>query len=324
MKLIRYHEKGPAADVFKVEDAPVPAPKEGEILLNVEAIGVGYAQVLQRSGRHYPVPTPLPFSPGGNAAGVVEAVGDGVDLALIGKRMLGYIPSAGYAAYAVGKAETFIEISEGVSSIDVVAGLYNGITAAIILKKVGQLQAGQTVFVPAAAGGMGLMLVQLAKIYGASKVFGASSSAEKRKIVCDFGADAAIDYTQEGWSSQVKDANGGEGVDLALEMTGGPVFYETLEAVKPGGRIVNYGNASDTDSPINPRVLLRKNLTLSGFMGGPYQPFATPEGVEVMGFLEDGRLRAQYQTYSLQDAYKAHEAIENRTSTGRVIITPQS
>lgn len=117
-----------------------------------------------------------------------------------------------------------------------VACLSDGVTATLILKYVGQLQAGQSVFVPAAAGGLGFMAVQLAKLYGAGKVFGAASSPAKRQVVLDLGADAAIDYTVDGWAAQVKEANGGEQVDLALEMTGGPVFYETLEAVRPGGR----------------------------------------------------------------------------------------
>ncbi|WP_091738613.1 quinone oxidoreductase family protein [Phenylobacterium immobile] len=321
MKIVRYHEKGPP-EVMKVEDAPTPEPGAGEVLFKIEACGISYGQTLQRGGRHYPVPITLPHAPGGSVAGVIEKVGEGVDKGLVGKRMFGRVAAGGYAEYGVGPAQGLIEIPDGVSSADVVACLSDGVTASLILNKVGQLAPGQSVFVPAAAGGLGFVAVQLAKLYGAGRVIGAASSEAKRQVVLALGADAVVDYTQEGWSAQVKEANGGEGVDLALEMTGGPVFYETLDAVKPGGRVVNYGNASDTDSPINPRVLLRKNLTLSGFMGGPYQVFAPQYRAEVLAFLKDGRLKAQHQTYSLEDAPKAHAAIENRTSTGRQILTP--
>lgn len=323
MKIVRFHEKGPP-EVMKVEEDPIPEPKAGELLLKIEACGIAYGQVLQRGGRHYPIPITLPHTPGGSCAGVVEKVGEGVDASLVGKRLYGPVRSGGMAEYGVGPAAEFIEIPDGISSVDLVSVLSDGVTASLILKTVGQLQPGQSVFVPAAAGGLGFIAVQLAKAFGAGKVFGAASSPEKRKVVLEMGADAAIDYTKEGWAKDVIEANGGVGVDLALEMTGGPVFYETLEAVKPGGRIVNYGNASDTDSPINPRVLLRKNLTLSGFMGGPYAAQRGAARAEVISLLAAGKLKAQYQTYSLSDAYKAHAAIENRTSTGRQIITPQA
>lgn len=321
MKAVRYHEKGPP-EVLKVEDLPTPAPGEGEVLVRVEACGISYGQVLQRGGRHYPVPVTLPALPGGTIAGWVEKVGPGVDAGLVGKHVLGGAMSGGYAEYAVAQAAGLVVLPDNVSGVDAVAVLSDGVTAMLIMRHPGRLQAGESVFVPAAAGGLGFIAVQLARIMGAGKVFGAASSDAKRKIVLDLGADAAIDYTKEGWSKDVIAANGGEGVDLALEMTGGPVFYETLEAVKPGGRIVNYGNASDTDSPINPRVLLRKNLTLSGFMGGPYTKFRNGARDEVLKMLAEGRLKAQYQTYALEDAYKAHAAIENRTSVGRQILTP--
>jgi NADPH2:quinone reductase len=324
MKIVRYHEKGPP-EVMKIEEAEIPEPKPGEILVKIEACGTSYGQTLQRGGKHYPVPITLPHAPGANVAGIVEAVGLGIDPDLMGRRVYGQVSSGGYAEYGVGEASSFIVIPDSVSSVDAVAVLSDGVTAAVILKTVGQLQPGQSVFVPAAAGGLGFIAVQLARVFGAAKVFGAASSPAKRQIVLDMGADVAIDYTKDGWSKDVIEANGGSGVDLALEMTGGPVFYETLEAVKPGGRVVNYGNASDTDSPINPRVLLRKNLTLSGCMNGANSPYGAQRTVArdlILDLLSAGKLKAQHQTYSLADAGKAHHAIEQRTSTGRQIITP--
>lgn len=320
MKVVRYHEKGEPS-VLKVEDMAIPTPGEGEALVRIEASGIMYGHVLQRSGRHYPIPVTLPATPGGFVAGIVEAIGPGGDPQLEGARVYGFTPAA-YAEYAIVALSGCVKLPEGVSPIEVVAVLSDGVTASLILKHAGRLVPGESVFVPAAAGGLGFVAVQLARLYGAHRVFGAASSPEKRSLVMELGADAAIDYTQEGWSKDVLTANNGEGVDLALEMTGGPVFYETLEIVKPGGRIVNYGNASDTDSPVNPRVLLRKSLTLTGYRGGPYlrhQPAAVDE---VLALLAARKLRAQYQTYALSDAYKAHEAIEARQSIGRQILVP--
>ena len=294
MKAIRYHEHG-APEVMKLEDFPMPTPQAGEVLIKITASSASYAQALQRSGR-YPIPVTLPHSPGGNVAGVIESVGEGVDPGLVGKRAYGQVTGASYAEYGVGPAKGFVVLPDNVSEVEAVAVLSDGATAYLILTTAGQFKPGQSVFVPAAAGGLGFVAIQLAKVMGASKVLGGASTPEKRQIVLDLGADAAIDYTQADWSKQVIAANGGQGVDLALEMSGGPIFYETLEAVRPGGRIVNYGNASDTDSPINPRVLLRKNLTLRGFTGVLYPTERLAARDEVLKLLAAGKLTSQYKT----------------------------
>lgn len=322
MKAIRFHQHGPA-DVLVLEDEPAPAPGPGEIQLRIEAAGISYGDILRRRGGHYPVPTPLPFIPGEAVAGIVTATGEGVAGDWAGKRVYGRVRSGGYAEYGVGPAQQFLELPDSVSAVDAVAAMSDGVTAALILKWVGRLREGESVFVPAAAGGLGNVAVQLARLYGAARVFGAASTEAKRQVVLAAGADAAIDYTVEGWSARVKELNGGAGVDLALEMTGGPVFYETLEVVRNGGRIVNYGNASDTDSPVNPRLLLRRNLTLTGFLiTGSYLEERMVAGREVLGFLAAGKLRAEHACFPLADAAEAHRAIESRASTGRMILLP--
>lgn len=322
MKAIRFHEQG-APDVMRLEEVAMPQPGSGDLRVRIEAAGISYGDVLRRRGGHYPVPTPLPFIAGEAVAGTVDAVGDGVAESWVGKRVYGRVHSGGYAEYGIGIADQFLELPEGVSSTDAVAVLSDGVTAALILKWVGRLQPGETVFVPAAAGGLGNVALQLARHYGAKRVFGGASSTEKRAAAIASGADAAVDYTQPGWSAEVIGLNDGVGVDLALEMTGGPVFYETLDVVRPGGRIVNYGNASDTDSPVNPRQLLRKNLTLTGFMiTGAFMEERKVAGREVLGFLRDGRITVSSTCYPLSDAAKAHHSIEARTSSGRQILIP--
>lgn len=322
MKAVRFHEKG-EPEVLKIEEVPTPVPSKNELLLQIEAAGISYGDVLRRRGGHYPMPTPLPCIPGEAVAGTVVSAGEGVSADWIGKRAYGRVHSGGYAEFGIGSVSQFMELPMQVSSIDAVAVMSDGVTAALILKWVGRLQAGDSVFVPAAAGGLGNVAVQLARLYGAGRVFGAASTQEKRRCVLTAGVDHAIDYTCEGWAAQVKELNGGNGVDLALEMTGGPIFYETVEAVRSGGRIVNYGNASDTDSPINPRVLLRRNLTLSGFLiTGSYIEERLVAGREVLDFLADGRLKATAMCYPLAEAAIAHRALEGRASTGRQILVP--
>lgn len=321
MKIVRYHEKG-APDVLRVEDAPKPSPGEGQVLIRVEACGISYGEVLQRGGRFYPVPVTLPVHPGAKIAGVVEKVGPGAEAALVGKRVYVTLTGGGYSEYAVAPATGCIVLPEGVTSVDAVAVLSDGTTAAVLLKHAARLQPGQSVFVPAAAGGLGYMAVQLARLYGAGPVIGAASSPEKRQLVLDLGANAVVDYTQEGWAAQVIAANGGESVDIALEMTGGPIFYQTLEIVRPTGIVVNYGNASDTESLVNPRQLLVKGLTLTGFTVRHYPSEAAVARQEVLAFLAAGRLSALSTTYSLERASEAHAAIEQRRSRGRQILVP--
>ncbi len=320
MRAVRFHEKGPA-EVLVLDEVPAPSPGAGELLVRIEAAGISYGDILRRRGGHYPMPTPLPFTPGEAVAGTVSAVGDGVSADWVGKRVYGRVHSGGYAEYGLGAAQQFLELPDEVSAVDAVAVMSDGVTAALILKWVGRLSAGETVLVPAAAGGLGNVAVQLARLYGAKRVFGAASTSDKRALVLAAGADHAIDYTVDGWSADIKAHNEGIGVDLALEMTGGPVFYETVEAVRPGGRIVNYGNASDTDSPINPRQLLRKNLTLSGFLiTGSFLEERMVAGREVLEFLRQGRIKASATCYPLAEAAMAHREIEGRASTGRQIL----
>lgn len=322
MRAIRFHQHG-SADVLTLDEIERPTPAAGEILVRIEAAGISYGDILRRRGGHYPVPTPLPFVPGEAVAGRVEATGEDVSGDWIGKRVYGRVHSGGYAGFGVGSVKQFLELPDTVSTVDAVAAMSDGVTAALILKWVGRLQPGETVFVPAAAGGLGNVAVQLARLYGAGRVFGAASSEAKRRVVLAAGADAAIDYSVEGWAATVKALNDGVGVDLALEMTGGPVFYETLEAVRSGGRIVNYGNASDTDSPVNPRLLLRRNLTLTGFLiTGSYMEERMVAGREVLNFLAAGQLRVEHACFPLADAAQAHRLIETRASIGRMILLP--
>lgn len=321
MKVLCYNETG-TPDVLKIEDWPRPVPAPGQILVEVQAAGIAYGDVMRRGGHYSPVPMTLPAIPGLTVAGVVAEVGDCVSTDWIGKRVYGMVWTGGCAEFAAGMEEDFIEIKDQVSAVDAVAVMTDGIIGHLALRYSGKLLPGQSVFVPAAAGGLGSVMVQLARAYGASTVIGGASTAAKRQQVLDIGADAVVDYTREGWSAEVIAANGGVGVDLALEMNGGEAFHETILATRPRGTVLNYGNASETPTVVDPNVLLERNLTLAGFMYfGPWDEEMQVARREIMDRLADGSLRAvSATTYPLRDGALAHAAIENRTSSGRQIL----
>jgi NADPH2:quinone reductase len=327
MKVIRYHEKG-SPDVLKLEDVPTPEPEDGEVLVRILATGVSFAEVLRRSGAYYPVPVVLPHIPGAQMAGEVEKLGPNTDASLQGKLVFGSVTTGAYAEYGIARADAVRPIPGGIEPADAVAILSESETAGMALKLAGRLQPGETVYVPAATGGVGYLAVQLAQLFGAGKVFGAASSEAKRDIVADFGA-IPIDYTKPNWPQELFAQNGGVGVDLALEVNGGQAVYDTLDATRPGGRVVNYGNVSDTDAPVNPRALLRRNLTLTGFFRGA----AIRDGLwveerkqlnkEMEDYMVAGKLRPLIgKTFKLAEAADAHRALENRESAGKVVLLP--
>ncbi len=327
MKVIRYHEKG-GPEVLKVEELPIPEPGEGEVLVRILATGVSYADILRRSGGYYPVPVVLPHIPGAQMTGEVEKLGAGADPSLLGKKVFGSVTSGAYAEYGIAKADAVRPIPGGIDPVDALSILSESETASMALKLGAKIQPGESVFVPAATGGVGYLVVQLARLYGAGNVIGGASSASKREVVASLGA-TPVDYVKENWPQDVITLNGGKGVDLAFEVSGGQAVYDTLETLRPGGRMVNYGNVSDTDAPVNPRALLRRNLTLVGFFRGA----AIRDGLwveerkqlasEIDEFMVAGKLKALVgRTFKLEEAEDAHRALENRETAGKVVLLP--
>jgi NADPH2:quinone reductase len=326
MRAVRYHTLG-GPEVLQVEEVATPQPGEGEALLTLEVASVGYAHVLGRSGGYHPGGIKLPNTPGSMAVGVVEAVGPGVDTSLIGQRALATITTGAYAEKGLARAAALRILPATVDPILALTIYSEADTAGLALRAAGAMKPGETVFFPAATGGVGLVGVQLARLWGAKRVFGAASSPEKRKVVETLGA-IPIDYTVDDWSKEVIAKNEGVGVDLAFEVTGGPVFYETFNAVRPGGRVVNYGNVTNTDSPINPRQLLRKNQALIGFFrsGGANDNLFVEERKQLFrdvdALIEAGKLVAPIGlSFPLDQAAEAHRALEERRASGKVILT---
>ena len=222
MQAIRFHRHG-GPEVLQLEQVPVPEPGPGELLVRVEAAGVNYADTVRRWGDRYPIPTPLPAIAGGELAGTVERVGPDVDLSWQGVRVLATPPSAAYAQFALVPEPLTWRMPDSLSAANGLALLVQGLSAAFILQRAARLQPGERVLVEGAAGGVGSIGVQLARHYGSSQVLGAASSRTKRERVLALGADAAIDYSQPGWSAEVMHLTNGHGIDVIMEMTGGDV-----------------------------------------------------------------------------------------------------
>ncbi|MGE0058116.1 MAG: zinc-binding alcohol dehydrogenase family protein [Dehalococcoidia bacterium] len=326
MKIVRFHEEG-GPEVLKLEDDPIPEPGEGQALLRVDVTGVGYAEVLQRGGK-YRERMPLPYVLGQRMVGTVEKVGAGVDASMVGKQYMGMVLTGTNAQYTLAKASALYSLPEGVDPIAAYSILSEADVAALALKVAGRLQPGESVFVPAATGGVGYLALQLAQLYGAGKVYGGASSEKKRAIVAELGA-TPIDYTAENWPQLVIDANGGNGVDLSLEVNGGQYVYDTLAATRHGGRMVNFGNITDTNAPVNPRQLLRANQALIGFSRGSsirdnlFMEEKKVVAKEINDFIVSGKLKPLIAgTFTLENIAEAHNLLENRESAGKVIVLP--
>lgn len=331
MKAVRFHEHG-GPEILRYEEVPDPAPGPGQVLLRVLAAGVNYADASRRKGgTSYPRPTPLPFTPGSEVVGIVEKLGGGITGIERGATFMAWLGQGGYAEWAVANAADLLPVPPGVKPEEALSLIIQGLTAALILKGSARLQAGESVLIEGAAGGVGVLAVQLAKIYGADRVIGAASTPAKRDLVMSLGADATVDYSKSGWAAEVKAKNGGRPVDIILEMTGGAVFDEALDCLAPLGRMVAYGNASRQPMNLNVQRLFAQNQTvtgffLSGFIAGQSRDrgaFASKLLAELGGYVRDGRLRLQLGgSYKLAQAADAHRAIEGRGTTGKIVLVP--
>ncbi|MDA9451197.1 MULTISPECIES: quinone oxidoreductase family protein [unclassified Bradyrhizobium] len=325
MKTVRFHRTG-GPDVLTFEDVPEPVAREGEVLIKVEAVGVNFADVLRRRGDDYPEPTPLPFTPGGEIAGRVAAVGANVSGIEPGSLVYSTPRRGGYAQYVAVQAASVIPLPQGIGADQATSLVIQGLTAAFALRNSARLAKGESVFVEAAAGGVGSFAVQLAKLFGAGKVIAGASSAAKRELALRLGADSAIDYTKPDWPTEVRNLTGGAGVDVVLEMTGGDTLGRALDALGSFGRMVVYGLASGESVTVDPQRLTGPNQSVTGFFLGGF--FRRPELVksmleEIVGYVVSGKLSLEIgATFPLSRAADAHRLIEERRSTGKIVLHP--
>ncbi|MFP5116338.1 quinone oxidoreductase family protein [Bacillaceae bacterium C204] len=324
MKAVRLTEYG-GPEVLHLVEIDKPVPTGHEVLIEIKAIGVNYADTARREGQ-YVVKTPLPFIPGAEIAGVVAAVGEKVTTVKPGTRIVTLIESGGYAEYALANEKALIPIPEQLDFHTAVALPLQGLSAYHILKTMGRLEKGESVLVHAAAGGVGTIAVQLAKLFGAGKVIATASSKEKLALAQEMGADVLINYTEPDWEQQVLEATGGKGVNVALEMVGGVVFNKTVKCLATFGRLVVFGAASGEQGRFYPSSLMARNQSVIGFflpqiMRKP--ELLQPSLVELLTYLGAGKLKLTIGgVFPLEDAAKVHTLLQGRKTQGKLILEP--
>lgn len=324
MKAIRVEEFGDP-EVLEPVEVERPSPDEGEVLIEVKSAGVNYADTMRRQNQ-YVEPQTLPFVPGSEVAGVVAEVGPGVEDVTEGDRVVTLLGTDGYAEYAVAPARNLIPVPEGMDFDDAAAIPLQGLTAYHVIATSGQLQEGEAVLVHAAAGGVGLLAVQMAKLLEAGKVIATASSSEKLGLAEAHGADTLINYTQEDWPERVREATDGKGADVILEMVGGEFPQKNLKCLNAFGRMVVFGAASGDRGSLIPGELMKKNHVVAGFylpqiMARPN--LFVPSLEEILGWISSGELKLNIGArYSLEEAREAHEALQGRKTTGKIVLNP--
>ncbi|KQC47806.1 MULTISPECIES: quinone oxidoreductase family protein [Geobacillus] len=324
MKIVQFAEYG-GPEVLQVKEAERPLPSGRQVVIEAEAIGVNYADTARREGR-YVVPTPLPFVPGTEVAGIVREVGPDVEAIRPGQRVVALIESGGYAEFVAVDERAVVPLPDGMDARQAAALPVQGLSAYHILKTMGRLEEGETVLVHAAAGGVGTIAVQLAKRFGAKMVIATASTEEKRALAARLGADVTIDYTKDGWAAEVMEATDGRGVDVALEMAGGDVFHQTLDCLAPFGRLVVYGAASGEMTRLNPVRLMAKNWSVIGF----FLPQIMKKRAlyeqslrELLAWVQEGSLKLMIGgVYPLEQASEVHRLLQGRKTHGKLLLVP--
>jgi NADPH2:quinone reductase len=316
MRAVQITEFG-GPEVLTVTELPDPVPGGNELLIDVARSGVNYADTHQVEDSYLASPK-LPLIPGG------EVVGTTAD----GRRVAAIVGSGGYAEKAVVNKALAFDVPEGVDDVSAVALLVQGITAWFLLKKVTHFEAGESVVVHAAAGGVGSLAVQLAKSMGAGRIIATASTQEKRDLTLELGADVAVDPATEDLTAAIIEANSGKRVDVVLEMTGGRVTDQSLAALAPFGRLAFYGMASkEQPKDISPAALMSHSSTVSGFwLAHAFGKLAQLRQAfdELAREVAEGRLRViSGGDYAMSDVRGAHEALRARKTTGKLVIDPR-
>jgi NADPH2:quinone reductase len=312
---------GPEALVYR--DAEKPAPKSGEALVKLEAIGLNYIDVYHRTGLY---PLPRPFIPGMEAAGVVEAVGPNVTEVAVGDRVAYAMQIGAYAEYAAVPAWRLVTVPDGVSAEQAAATMLQGMTAHYLTTSVYPLKSGETALVHAAAGGVGLLLIQLIKRIGA-RAIGTVSTEAKAALAREAGADELILYTTQDFESETRRLTDGKGVQVVYDSVGRDTFLKSMSSLAPRGMMALFGQSSGPVPAFDPALLAQKG---SLFLTRPSlaQYAATREELlwragELFNWINAGELKLRIEkTFPLADAAEAHRQLEARKTTGKVLLIP--
>ncbi len=310
-------------EVLRLEDVPVPDPGPGEVLIRVEAAGVNFTDVYARTGLY---PAPLPFTLGREAAGVIERLGEGVTTCRVGDRVASENVAGGYAEYALAPAERVVPVPDGVSSKVAAAVILQGITAHYLAFSTYPLRPGLICLVHAAAGGVGLLLCQIAHRIGA-RVIGTVGTAEKARLAREAGADEIILYNEEDFQEATKRITGGTGVQVVYDSVGRTTFLKGLDCLVPRGTMVLYGQSSGPVAPFDPQLLNRKGSlfltrpTIAHYILTRAELLQRAE--ELFRWIADGSLSVRIgREFPLAGAVDAHTELEGRRTTGKVLLLP--
>jgi NADPH:quinone reductase len=322
MKAIVVRRTGDAS-ALELEDVDEPRPGPGEALVRVGAAGVNFIEIYQRTGLY---PRPLPFTPGSEGAGEVVAVGEGVTEVSIGDRVVSESFRGTYAELAVAPAERLVRIPAGVSTEVAAAAMLQGLTAQYLTTSTYALRPNDWCVVHAAAGGVGLLLCQLGARKGAHLI-GTASSSEKQARARAAGAEHVVSYTD--FVGEVKKRTGGRGAQVVYDSVGKTTFNDSLDALAPRGMLVSFGQSSGAVGPIDPLVLSRKGSlfltrpTLAHYV--PTRDELVARAGELFRWVEEGTIDVRIdRTIPLANAAEAHRALENRVTSGKVLLTPPS
>ncbi|HKQ99397.1 MAG TPA: quinone oxidoreductase [Pyrinomonadaceae bacterium] len=322
MKAIRVESYG-GADQLVYRDIEKPLPQPNEALVKIDAIGVNFIDVYHRTGLY---PLPLPFTPGMEAAGTVESIGSEVSDIAIGDRVAYAMTVGSYAEYAAVPAARLVKMPEGIDAQTGAASMLQGMTAHYLSTSTYPLKSGDTALVHAAAGGVGLLLIQMAKRAGA-RVFGTVSTQEKARLAMEAGADEVILYTEQDFQQEVRRLTEGRGVQVVYDSVGKTTFMKSLDSLAPRGVLALFGQSSGSVQPFDAALLAQKG---SLYLTRPSlaQYTLTREELlwragDVLNWIRTGELKLRIEkTFPLGEAAEAHSQLEGRATTGKILLLP--
>lgn len=323
MQAIRLHEQG-GPEVLKLEELPTPEPGPGQVRVRIAAIGVNFIEIYQRSGQYK---VPLPFPLGGEGAGTVEALGEGVTTLRVGQPVAWAGVPGSYATHLVGPAERLVPVADGVDLKDAAAAMLQGMTAHYLTHSTYRLGSEHSCLIHAAAGGVGQLFCQMARLRGAALIIGTAGTPEKAQMARDAGAHEAIVYTQQDFPAEVKRITGGKGLDVVYDSVGKDTFDKSLQCLKPRGTMVLFGASSGAVPPFDVNVLQNMgSLFLTRPTLGHYT--ASREELvwrsgDVFNWLREGKLRLRIErTYPLSEAARAQIDLASRSTAGKLLLLP--
>jgi NADPH2:quinone reductase len=324
MKAILVHQTG-GPDVLRYEETAAPVPAPGQALVRLHASGVNFIDVYFRTGLYK---ADTPFIPGMEGAGVVESVGEGVTSVSPGDRVAYAMNRGAYAEFACVPAWQLVPLPGELSFEQGAAAMLQGMTAHYLTHSTFPLKKGDTAIVHAAAGGVGQLLIQMAKMLGA-RVIGTTSTAEKAEKARAAGADEVILYTEHDFAAEARRLTGGRGVDVVYDSVGASTFEKSIDSLRPRGMMVSYGNASGPVPPVAPLLLNQKG---SLFLTRPTLAHYCTDHDElrwragdVLNWVRSGALKLHIEkSYPMKDAAQAHIDLESRRTAGKLLLIPEA